>query len=239
MLSAASVESQAVRAEEIDRLAVATAARTPSIAGMGTLSEDIRAWIVDGMDRRGWTKAELARRARLKPATIGAIVGGVEIQRPGDDKIAAIESAFGEKFTRKGVNSGPSQPPPLSGPGGESRAVPIVLASRFPTHARGVEMLELLRYSAHLWRFSSVQDPLTFGVQLEVPAFGFRLGDQLLFSPATRPAPGKFVAFVMGERLAVGEYVEIEGLRAVRDDSGGFHKDPEILGTAVDLWRAL
>ena len=54
--------------------------------------DDFGVWLLDQINERGWTQAELARRAKVSRAAISLILS--EGRRPGHEVSAAIARAF-------------------------------------------------------------------------------------------------------------------------------------------------
>lgn len=56
--------------------------------------ESFGEWLSEQLDERGWTQAELARRAYISQSTLNRIVNGM--RQPGPDATQAIAKALGK-----------------------------------------------------------------------------------------------------------------------------------------------
>lgn len=208
---------------------------------MATIDDQIRDWIRSELDRTGLNQSELARRSGLNKATISAYLrgGSTGIKQLGQDKLAAIERAFGRTFVRALKDEAVLHSSSEAEPHGR-KLIPIVRQTRIPPASGGETMAARIRRHAQMWRISSVDDEDAFGLELDATAFDFRARDQIIFSPATPPKPGDFVCVIDADgRYQVAQYVEDGPEPFLRLPGEAFVRGLEVLGTAVDLWRSL
>jgi len=60
----------------------------------GDLQLEFSTWLMQELEKRGWSNSELARRANVVPSTISMIISGSA--KPGVDACLGIARAFGE-----------------------------------------------------------------------------------------------------------------------------------------------